>query len=322
MSFGLKIKEVTEQDPRLYRMGGVTKLGKIILQSNRDWRPFLPALEIQNAGGFDRMDCVTRSAWNVLETLLFRKFGIRLNLSDRFTAKMSGTTQEGNNFSDVAESIKKKHGAVLEEKWPDTTEGWLAYYKEVAEEVVRLGKLFLDEWEIDYEAVWDTVEGLWEGLQYGPLQVGFYAYGPEVNGVFQRSENRGNHAVTLVHAVEGVHWEIYDHYLRSSKKLAWNTRFWGCFRFDINKKIINPIPMFPFKENTMYFVAEGKGEEFAFLAGKLRHDDPNKMSRQIAYRMKGSIAGRYETISLKELEGVNAFDLKGNDLGPAKTIAL
>ncbi len=322
MNYGLQILEAYEQDPRLSRFGGISKLDKIVLQADRDWRSFLPPPEIQNAGGYERLACVTYSALNVLETIAFRKFGIHLNFSDRFTAKMSGTTHDGNNFSEVAESIRKLHGCVPEEAWPDTLAGWEEYYKEVAEEVVRLGKLFFEDWVIEYEAVWDTVDQLWEALQYAPLQVGIYAYGPEVNGIFQRSESRGNHAVELVHAVEGEHWEIYDHYARSSKKLAWNTRFWGCFRFDIKKKTPNPTPMFPFKEDTMYFVAEGKGEEFAFIAGKLRHDDPNKMSRQIAYRTKGTISGRYETISLKELEGVNAFDMKGHDLGPAKDLAI
>lgn len=322
MNYGLIIKEVPEQDPRLSRFGGTSRLDKIVLQSDRDWRPFVPPLEIQNGGGFDRKACVTYSAFNTIETLAFRKFGIRLNLSDRFTAKMSGTTIEGNTFSDVAESIRKLHGVVSEDAWPDTLAGWQEYYKEVAEEIVRLGKLFFNDWVIEYEAVWDTVDQLWEALQYGPLQIGFYAYGPEVNGIFQRSESKGNHAVELVHAVNGEHWEIYDHYLRSSKKLAWNSRFWGCFRFDIKKKIHNPIPMFPFKEDTMYFVAQGIGTEFAFIAGKLRHDDPNKMSRQIAYRTKGLIQGRYETISLKELEGIDAFDMKGNNLGPAKDLAI
>lgn len=322
MNYGLVIQEVPEQDPRLSRFGGVSKLDKIVLQADRDWRPFKPPLEIQNALGFDRMACVTYSAFNVIETLAFRKFGIRLNLADRFTAKMSGTTIEGNNFSDVAESIRTRHGAVGEDKWPDDAKSFEEYYKEVAEEVVRLGKLFFNDWEISYEAVWDTVGQLWEALQYAPLQVGFHAYGKEVDDIFQRTEARGNHAVSLVHAVEGQHWEIYDHYLRSSKKLAWNTRFWGCFRFDIKKKIPNPPPMYAFKEDTMYFVAQGIGTEFAFIAGKLRHDDPNKMSRQIAYRTKGLIQGRYETISLKELEGVDAFDLKNNNLGPAKNLAI
>lgn len=319
--FGLKILEVNEQDPRLSRFGAITKLDRIMLQSDRDWRPFLPTLEVQNAGGYDRMACVTYSALNCLETVAFRKFGVRLNLADRFTAKMSGTTREGNNFSDVAESIRKLHGVVPEESWPDTPAGWEEYYKEVAEEVVRLGKLFFEEWAIEYEAVWDTTDQLWEALQYAPLQVGIYAYGPEVNGIFQRSEARGNHAVSLVHAVEGQHWEIYDHYLRSSKNLAWNTRFWGCFRFDIKKKIPNPIPMYPFKNDTMYFVAEGRGEEFAFMAGKLYHDDPNKMSRQIAYRTKGATLGHYETIGKSALVGINAYSLKGEDLGPAINLA-
>lgn len=322
MNYGFNYVPISARDPRMYRFGGLSGLPKLILRPDRNYKQFLPPVEYQNNGGFDRMDCVTRSAWDVIETLIYIKFGIRLNFSDRFTAKMSGTTREGNNFYDVAESIRARHGGVDESVYPDTNVSFAEYYKEIADEVIQLGKELFPRWEIKYEAVWDTVDSLWEALQYGPLQVGIYAYGPEVNGIQQRVETQGNHAVELMNAVYGEYWEIFDHYVRETRKLAWNTRFWGALRFDINKKTVTPVPMYAFKEDHMYFVAEGRGEEFAYIAGKLRHDDPNKMARQICYRTKGRIEDRYDTISLKELEGINAFDMKGNDLGPAKDLAL
>lgn len=282
----------------------------------------MPTNEFQNLGGFDRMACVTYSAWNCLEILFKRKFGLSMNFSDRFTAKLSGTTKDGNSFYNVAESIRTLHGGVPETAWPDVTTNFEDYYKEVANEVVALGKELFPSWVISYEFVWDTTDSLWESLQYGPIQVGVFAYVPEVNGIVPRTENRGNHAVSLVNASLGNWWEVFDHYQWITKKLAWDTRFWGALRFDIKAKESAPIPMYAFKEDTMYFVAEGKGMEFAQLAGKLRFDDPNKMSRQIFYRTKGQVAGRYETISLKELEGVTAYDLKGNNLGPAKNLAI
>lgn len=322
MNYGLNIIEAPALDPRMYRFGGLSGLSKEILRPDRNYKPFLPRVEYQNNGGFDRMDCVTRSAWDVIETLAKVKFDINMNFSDRFTAKMSGTTREGNNFYDVAESIRTRHGGVNEDVYPDTNVSFEVYYQEIADEVVRLGKELFPRWEIKYEAVWDDVDHLWEALQYGPLQVGVYAYGPEVGGIQQRVETQGNHAVELMRAEYGQFWEIFDHYTRETRKLAWNTRFWGALRFDLNKKIVTPAPMYAFKEDHMYFVAEGLGEEFAYIAGKLRHDDPNKMARQIAYRTKGRIEDRYDTISLKELEGVNAFDMKGHDLGPAKDLAV
>ncbi len=318
---GFRPVATPDTDPRIHRLGGITGMSKVILRPDRDYRAFIPKAEYQNLGGFDRMDCVARSAWDVIETLLKVKFGITMNFSDRYTAKMSGTSATGNDFYSVAQSIRALHGGVPEEKWPDTTVSFAEYYKAVAAEVVALGQELLPAWEISFEAVWDTIDGLWEALQYGPLQVGIFAYPAEVNGIVPRTELQGNHAVELMHAEYGQYWEILDHYPKETRKLAWDTRFWGALRFDINKKIPKPPVMYTFKEDTMYFVAEGKGEEFAFIAGKLRHDDPNKMSRQILYRTKGATAGRFETISLKELDGVTAYDLKGNDVGLAKTIA-
>lgn len=313
--------ETPEMDPRVWRGGGLSGMSKEILRPDRNYTLFIPKAEYQNLGGFDRMACVTFSAWNVIETLAYIKFGIRLNFSDRFTAKMSGTTREGNNFYDVAMSISKRHGGVSEDKWPDTQGSWSEYYKDVAEEVVRLGMELFPEWEITFEAIWDTIDSLWDNLQYGPIQVALFAYEPEVNGIVPRSERQGNHAVTLFNAEYGRYWEILDHYPRETRKIAWNTRFWGALRFDINKRVPKPSNMYQFREDTMYFVAEGKGEEFAFIAGKLRHDDPNKMARQINYRLKGKIEGRFETISLKQLDGVKAYDMKGSYVGMATDIA-
>lgn len=322
MNYGLQLLSSESIDPRLWRFGGISGLSKEILRPDRNYKQFLPKIEYQNNAGFDRMACVTYSAWNVIETLFKVKFDKEMNFSDRFTAKLSGTTIYGNNFYDVAQSISKLHGGVPEDRWPDDAKNWAEYYKEVADEVVRLGKELFPHWSIGYEFVWDTIDKLWDALQYGPLQVGIFAYGPEVNGIQQRIETQGNHAVMLMNAEYGVYWEIFDHYARETRKLAWDTRFWGALRYDVNKNIPKPPVMYKFKEDTMYFVAEGLGEEFAFIAGKLRKDDPNKMSRQIAYRSKGSIQGRYETISLKDLEGVEAYDLKGNLLGPAKDLAV
>ena len=328
MQYGLIIPETSSLDPRLYRFGGVSGLSQVVLQPDRNFRSFLPALELQNKANFDRMACVTYSAWNCCETLLKRKYNLDLNWSDRFTAKLSGTTAQGNSFYNVGESIRKLHGGVTEDKWPDVESsvdpaaGFSDYYRDVPEDIRKLGLEIFPQWKIEYESVWDDQDSLWEALQYAPIQVALYAYGPEVNGVVQRVETRGNHAVMLMNGKKGEWWEIFDHYAWVIKKLAWNTRFWGAVRYDISRKVIAPPPMYAFKEDTMYFVAEGKGVEFAQLGGKLRFDDPNKMSRQVAYRTKGVIGNRYETISLKELEGVTAYDLKGKDLGPARALAV
>lgn len=323
---GFQPREYTAAD---WQLGGVSGLKRTILQPDRNWRPSLPALEIQRTPEYDTMACVTFSAWNGVEALAFKKYGIRLNKSDRFTAKMSGTTANGNNFWDVAQSIAKLHGFVDEEKWPfKDCKTFQIFYADVPQMVVELGLKSLDgEFKINYEAVWDTPESLYDALQYAPIQVGIYAYGQFVNGVYQRSENRGNHAVLLFNAVEGEYWEIYDHYENAFKKLAWNTRFWGAYAYDITKKPVNP-PMPPstykFVENTRYFVNVKPGATLFYLGGMLRFDDLAKCNDQWLGRISegdGILKGKSKTISsANDLVGVHVFDLRGNDLGLATDV--
>ena len=77
-----------------------------------DWSAFLPVGESQIGLYGDTLACVTFSALNCLETL--QKFkGNDTNYSDRFTAKMSGTTKNGNYLQAVANSIR--HDGLVDE---------------------------------------------------------------------------------------------------------------------------------------------------------------------------------------------------------------
>ena len=101
-----------------------------------DWTPFLPKGEKQHGLYFDTMACVTFSALNIIEIQLnfmvanslmseesvkfFSDEGYLLNgqfnFSDRFTAKMSGTTKDGNYLQKVWDSIRN-HGLLSEKDW-------------------------------------------------------------------------------------------------------------------------------------------------------------------------------------------------------------
>src|SRR6185436_3344551 len=86
--------------------GGESSFGMEKLCPTRDWTPYLPVFESQSYKYFDPFDCVTRSATNCLEILWKRRYGDEVNFSDRFTAKMSGTTPIGNTFVNVGDSIR------------------------------------------------------------------------------------------------------------------------------------------------------------------------------------------------------------------------
>lgn len=113
--------------PEDYVAGGETTIGAEDRVANGDWSIFIPTVEAQFAPGFDTMSCVTFSATNVLEmqvnwlikngkmsqraidglkALGFFDANGNFNISDRYTAIMSGTTKNGNYFQKVAESLR------------------------------------------------------------------------------------------------------------------------------------------------------------------------------------------------------------------------
>lgn len=316
-NFGLDLND--NRGSKDWILGGISGMAKDILQPDRNWLPFLPVYEPQSFPWGDTMSCVTFSAWNAVETMAKRRHGMDLNKSDRFTAKLSGTTATGNNFWNVAESITRLHGAVEQASWPNGDAASFAdFFKEIPQLVIDEGNKWLaGEYVIQREYVPDDIASLWEALQYGPIQVAIHAYGPLVNDVYQRTEDQGNHAVLLYSAVDGQYFEIYDHYTNLYKKLAWNTRFWGAMRFDIRKKselqpAPAPTPVYQFVENHRYFLAAAGGRTLLFAGGKLRLDNLAKILDQWLGRNDGNVIGKNHTITLNELTGVQLYNLKGD----------
>ena len=90
--------------PKDWRAGGVTGIVRgDILRADGQWDSYLPILEKQYGPYFDTEACVSFGNINCPETLMYRQFGKKVNYSDRFIAKMSGTTQQGNDEYTVAD---------------------------------------------------------------------------------------------------------------------------------------------------------------------------------------------------------------------------
>lgn len=142
-----------------------------VLNKSGDWTSCVPPGEWQLLNGTDVMACVTFSALNIIETLYFFHTGQRVNFSDRFTARMSGTTTDGNYLWKVGDSIRKD-GLVEELDWPAPTDmSWASYYATPPIEVINKAKTFLTQWTINYEFVDFTKESLMYHLKQSPLQV-------------------------------------------------------------------------------------------------------------------------------------------------------
>ena len=144
-----------------------------VVNPSGDWTPYLPPGEWQHPGLLETMACVSFSGLNVLETLHYFHTGERRNFSDRFTAKMSGTTPQGNWLWKVGDSIRKD-GLIEEEFWPtEANPTWESYYATPPMEVVNKAKDFLIPWKVQYEFIDFTRESLLYHLKQSPIQVVF-----------------------------------------------------------------------------------------------------------------------------------------------------
>jgi hypothetical protein len=119
----------------------------------------------------------------------------KLNFSERFTAKLSGTGHNGNSFKSVAEAIRKT-GLIPEKVLPyNKNMSWDEYYNGITSEMLKLGREFIKHFPINYESV-DKFE-FPEALKYSPVQVAIHAYNGVNNGIYIKTGNTINHAVML-----------------------------------------------------------------------------------------------------------------------------
>ena len=218
-NFGLIPEDLKPED---YIFGGLTSLTKKILQPSGQWLDFLPSEEKQQGRRVETMACTCFSCLNVLEMLAKKRDFGDWNKSDRFTAKLSGTSYNGNLQSRVLDSVRKVNGSVDESLWPANIDefSWSEFYATVPKAIQDKGLIFVNDYEVGFEAVWSTANALKEALKYSPLYVAGFAWA-ESGGLY-RSYGSANHAFTLVGYKDGEYWLAFDSYFPYIKKLAWN----------------------------------------------------------------------------------------------------
>lgn len=304
-------------NPKDWRMGGVTGSQKTVLREDGQYLDFLPKEEMQIGVYFDTMSCVSFSALNNLE-ILHRLRGETVNYSDRFLSTISGTTQKGNSFVDVAEALRL-NGAVNEDRWPyprlqrDPVYTWEEFSSPIPEDLKDEGKAWLDRWNLTWE--WVATADLKEALKYGPLQVGIYAGNLPVNGIYSNPlKKRRNHAVTLIGYKEGEYWLIFDHYQNFIKKMDWAYDFGSCVQFSLTPKL--PISDMPLNlpNDVLVQEVEQSGTFGLHLNGKIILGDEGKLLATWLLRNKGNVVGKAIPMTRADWEKFPKFDLKNNPL--------
>lgn len=218
-----------------------------------DWTLYLPENEAQSGVYFDTYACVTYSALNCIEAQIraligyqklpkghidkltelgFMGSGFNFNASDRFTAKMSGTTHSGNYFTKVWDSIRKD-GILPEKDWSYPREqrtpvfDWDDYYKEIPQELKDKGKEFLKLFNVNYEWVafggqgYTPFKDMEVHMKQAPMQIAAPTCPGWNNdtGVVKRcGSTRANHA-TMVYSLRDGIIHDFDHYKPFRKQL-------------------------------------------------------------------------------------------------------
>ena len=202
-----------------------------------NWTDSLPVKETQYINSFDTSACVTFSALNCIEIQLnyllnagklsedkVKKLMVwgylengKFNFSDRYTAKLSGTTPLGNTLQKVWDSIRKD-GLVPEAMWKsEGNKNWAEYYREIPQQIKDFGKNILTIFDFKYEWLVTGVCGapdlnyLKYHLKQAPLQPAHPLCVRDFQNVFQPCGSCATqHATTIFYTDELI--RDFDHY--------------------------------------------------------------------------------------------------------------
>lgn len=273
------IKE--DPKPEAWVAGGETGIARVVLEEDGQYDLYLPDEEPQSfyfPSRFDTQSCVSFSATNNIEIILNRmlakgqvsaaakKFLVdnnyinpqtgKVNFSDRFVAKMSGTTQNGNSLPAVGDSIRKD-GLVPESAWPmpdwDSLKGksqdeiWAVYMADIPGSVKNLGQQFLEYFTPAYQ--WgalgsSTPESLRALLPYGPFQIASAVCSPwnstEAMPPIQACSCSAQHGTVIYgHEKYGSTepFKLFDSYRSFKKLLAEDYCIPWAFQYSITEKV-------------------------------------------------------------------------------------
>lgn len=253
MNTGLIIGEPNPED---YIAGINSPVPFKVRVKDGQWGEYIYDLETQKEGSLELMNCVTNSAINLIQLqlhlmisngeldeahILFLKdkgymdSAGHIQISKRFTAKMSGTTKQGNTCQNVGNSLRHD-GLVPEKVWPweyAKQDEWNEYYSEIPQDVKELGQEFLKWFEIFYEKV--PFSEVTKQMQQAPLQFGIpICPGYSEGGVVQKCSLEPAHAVMNYGYERSYDWAELDSYSPFLKKLAWNYPIAFAYKYLVN----------------------------------------------------------------------------------------
>jgi hypothetical protein len=219
-----------------------------IVNGSKDWLILPSEREIQKTNFIDIMDCTTEAPMNGTHIFLGLLNGWNAplngspvfptkNLSQRFTAKMSGTTPNGNTTANVDTSICRD-GILDESFWHRTPDmDWNAYYAEIPTSVRLQAKKSLNSWQYTTYIISPTQQMMMDALDRGLLLVCGYAWALGDDGLYHDFGYAADHRFVIAGYVKGVKWVARDSYPKDLeidpndtdeeffKELSWDFHF-------------------------------------------------------------------------------------------------
>jgi hypothetical protein len=263
--------------PTDYIAGRETTIRGIARVPDGNWTPFKNGDEAQSVISFDTQSCTAFSAINTIEMLMkflpedakqaLYKLGFNSNFecSKRFTAIVSGTTAQGNTFSNVAEAIRTK-GVIPEADLPFGGSSFAEYHNpnvvtpamyEKARKVLDI-VLFKYDWVFfdgSPEFTTDQYTATAEALKTSPIQIGI--------------QTPAYHAITLLELAklnDKPYYTVFDHYAPYLRATYEYYPHFG-MRFDVESKLtsVQTTTGYPEFTFTQYLVYGSTGLEVRML---------------------------------------------------------
>jgi len=233
---GVITPKIRESD---YVAGQETGIKYQEIKSDADWSNYLPTDESQWIN-FETGGCTNWSELNALEircNFMVEKKQIsdatikklkdwgffdengKLNFSDRFLYKMSGTTQNGNQVVNGWDAIRK-YGLVPQSMWPNNVSTYEEFIKPIPFEIQTFAKNFLTLFDVNYEWIVTgqcdspNLDWLEYHLKQAPLQVVHPVCIRDNNGTFQRCGSFLTQHATVLYKIDRQNnlLKDYDHY--------------------------------------------------------------------------------------------------------------
>src|SRR3990167_9548677 len=112
-----------------YVLGGLSKLGRQVIQANGQWDEHLPAIELQ-ALGVETYACTVFGTLSACEILAKKQYSQDENWSDRWLAWNAGINPPGASPHTTAEYLRKG-GSPMQDKWDYTPDinTWDKFYE-------------------------------------------------------------------------------------------------------------------------------------------------------------------------------------------------